>query len=117
ESMATPMDWRRAELTFARPDEYLHQVVRLYRAGARTFLLRPHDPGLASWLSGHFSSSIVLHNDPPAGEVIDAVLIPPLDAERLSAELLTYLDWPVPLIAPVTARFIGNQSMFVVTIP
>jgi hypothetical protein len=113
----TTDDWPRAELLFTPPDQYVEAVEHLVKTGARTFVLRPNDTTLAARLNQHFGSAIGLFREPPRDVPVDAVLIPPLPADQLNAELLGYLDRPRRLVAPVSERHIGNHPVFTVTIP
>jgi hypothetical protein len=115
--MSIVNDWQRAELTFVSSDQYAMAIERLCKNGARTFLMQPNDPILAARLNERFGPAINLFQVPPRDLTVDAVLIPPVAPSRLDAELFSYLDRPTVIVAPITANYIGNRSLFVVTIP
>jgi hypothetical protein len=115
--MHTSGDWRRAELLLVEPTDYAGAVSLLYAKGARNFLLRPHNQDLADRLIAHFGASLNLYQQVADDVPIDAVVIPPLDAAALDAELLSYLDRPVALVGPRTELHLSRRSLFVLTVP
>ncbi len=115
--MTQLVDWRRAELTFVRPDGYEEAVERLLERGRRSFLLHPFDNGLAERLSERFGVAINLYRGHVTGSLLDGVIIPPITGRELDAELVRYLDAPVTIVAPLTDRHITLRPIFVVSIP
>ncbi len=69
--------WSSAQLSFVRPDGYLDAVEHFYRGGARRFLMRPHDPSLATRLQARFDNIHFLRETADSLS-FDAVLVPPM---------------------------------------
>src|SRR5947209_8636278 len=115
--MRTPQDWRRAELFLVEPADYLDTIARLYDAGCRSFLMRPYDLVLSERLAARYGTSINLYRELGPDAFIDAVIVPPADADQVDAELFRYVDVPLPVVAPVTERHISRRSLFVLSIP
>ncbi len=111
--------FERAWLDFVPPsaDAYLTSFTRGYERGARSVRIEPMYPlgiAVACGIANTFGAAVRINDSTTAP---DCLILMETDAAALSTHLQALIDSPCQVVAPITSRFVQNQSVFLLTLP